>query len=111
MQKINFRVVLGEWLAYAVIGSAGYLSFFGETESNILKNYGAGAAVSACRALLSLSLIVAIPTNANPTVRAFQGLVDACLPALPASPEMPPGKEPLLDCEAGKEQAENSGSS
>lgn len=83
ISKITFRVVSVELIFYALIATGGYLSFLARTDQNILTDYRqTTSSVTICRALLSFTILVGIPTNLLPTVRSLQGFVEACVPSL-----------------------------
>ncbi|CAK9097040.1 unnamed protein product [Durusdinium trenchii] len=76
-KKISIRVNLFQWLFYSLIGVTGYLSFLDDTSSDILTNYSPhDYFVAAGRCFLTLTMMVAIPANLNPTVRSGVQLKD-----------------------------------
>ena len=70
-KRISARVNIFQWLFYSVIGVTGYLSFLDDTSSDILTNYSPqDYFVAAGRCFLTLTMMVAIPANLNPTVKS-----------------------------------------
>jgi len=78
LRKISARVNIFQWLFYSLIGVTGYLSFLDKTQSDILINYDAkDPFVAAGRCFLTLTMMVAIPANLNPTVKSGVQLKDS----------------------------------
>jgi len=101
IERVCFRVVLVEISFYALIATGGYLSFLALTTQNILQSYGSSPSVLMCRAGLSFTILIAIPTNNLPTIRSLQGLITSLVP----SKSQKPGMEPLLS--AGLSEGSN----
>eukprot|EP00913_Durusdinium_trenchii_P000129 g117.t1 len=77
-KKISIRVNLFQWLFYSLIGVTGYLSFLDDTSSDILTNYSPhDYFVAAGRCFLTLTMMVAIPANLNPTDTSYMGWIHA----------------------------------
>jgi len=106
ISKVTSRVVVVEFVFYALIAAGGYLSFLAKTDQNILNNYGTSAAVTLCRTLLSFTILVGIPTNLLPTARSMQGFVEALIPGVASAS---PPASPLLGCESGGGQIVQAG--
>eukprot|EP00928_Gymnodinium_smaydae_P063890 TRINITY_DN47368_c0_g1_i1.p1 TRINITY_DN47368_c0_g1~~TRINITY_DN47368_c0_g1_i1.p1 ORF type:complete len:489 (-),score=112.05 TRINITY_DN47368_c0_g1_i1:94-1560(-) len=101
--KVNFRVVAVQWVFYVLIAIGGYLSFLAATPQNLLKGYGTSdGLILVSRLMLSTTIIAAIPTNANPTVRSLMTLLEVPFPSLRvgAGDGTPPAQQPLLASEA-----------
>lgn len=78
MRKLSARVNVFQWLFYSLIGVTGYLSFLDDTQSDILINYHPkDYLVAAGRCFLTLTMMVAIPANLNPTVKSGVQLKDS----------------------------------
>eukprot|EP00450_Noctiluca_scintillans_P007712 CAMPEP_0194505688 /NCGR_PEP_ID=MMETSP0253-20130528/32970_1 /TAXON_ID=2966 /ORGANISM="Noctiluca scintillans" /LENGTH=454 /DNA_ID=CAMNT_0039348289 /DNA_START=45 /DNA_END=1405 /DNA_ORIENTATION=+ len=77
--KVAFRVVVVQVVFYLIIALGGYFSFMVGTTQDLLQSYASSDSFClVARVLLSCALMVGIPTNNNPTVRAFFGLIDSC---------------------------------
>ena len=76
-KRLSARVNLFQWLFYSLIGVTGYLSFLDSTSDDILNNYEpTDYFVCAGRCFLTLTMMVAIPANLNPTVKSGMQLKD-----------------------------------
>ena len=76
-KRLSARVNLFQWLFYSVIGVTGYLSFLDATSDDLLNNYEPrDYFVCAGRCFLTLTMMVAIPANLNPTVKSGMQLKD-----------------------------------
>lgn len=75
--KISSRVNLLQFCFYTLIGVSGYLSFLSDTPQDIIKGYNANdVMVVGGRVMLSLTMLVAIPLNVNPSVKSAMQLYD-----------------------------------
>lgn len=97
IQKICANVVTALVTFYAVIAWGGYLSFLGQTNANVLTNYGLLPSVTICRWLLVISLGVSVPMQLTPTVRSCRSFIQSmCI-----SKRMCAQEEALLDHSPG----------
>jgi len=89
IRKISFRATFSQFAFYTLIAAGGYMSFLGSTDQDLLKSYGGSNVAALCaRLLLSLAIIVGIPTNVNPTVRSLYSMFRISLEEEPIqSPE------------------------
>jgi len=79
IEKVSFRVNVLQLLFYTLIGVAGYLSFLGDTQSDILLDYSADdLAVAGGRIALTGTMLVAIPLNLHPTIKSALQIGDYC---------------------------------
>lgn len=77
IEKVSWRVNVLQLVFYVIMGFAGYLSFLAGTLQDVLKAYPReDYFVMVSRMLLSCSMLVAIPTNINPTVKCALTLID-----------------------------------
>lgn len=75
--KVSLRANLIEFVFYAFIGVCGYLSFLGNTDQDIIKNYAIdNKAVIGGRFMLSCTMMVAIPMNFVPTMKSGLQLIE-----------------------------------
>uniref|UniRef100_A0A7S0AKU2 Amino acid transporter transmembrane domain-containing protein n=1 Tax=Pyrodinium bahamense TaxID=73915 RepID=A0A7S0AKU2_9DINO len=102
IEKVAFRVMLVELVFYSLIAVSGYLSFLGLTDQNILQGYGTSSAITMCRAGLSLTILLAIPTSNLPTVMSLMGLLRLLLPVRSRAP----GSAPLLPADGSNAEAD-----
>lgn len=97
ISKTTCRVALVQFCIYSLIGVGGYLSFLQAAPPNLLSAYPAtDPLIFASRVMLSITMLVAIPSNALPTVRSVLCLLELCFPGLR---EETSGQQPLLASE------------
>mmetsp|Transcript_50947 Transcript_50947/g.154270 ORF Transcript_50947/g.154270 Transcript_50947/m.154270 type:complete len:484 (-) Transcript_50947:119-1570(-) len=71
ISKVSERVNLLQMCFYSLIGVTGYLSFLADTPQDLVKAYAQDdPAVVVGRAMLTATMLVAIPINLNPTIRS-----------------------------------------
>ncbi|CAE7290755.1 avt5 [Symbiodinium natans] len=94
MKKVSARVNIFQCAFYILIGVTGYLSFLNKTRSDILQNYDpTDYMVAAGRCFLTLTMMVAIPANLNPTVKSGVQLKEYFVKAEPSLLESPANSE------------------
>lgn len=86
IEKISYRVVGVQFLIYLLLAVGGYLTFGDKTAPNLLTNYPANDPwILASRVGLTFTVLVAVATNTNPTVRACLCLLEVIFPSLKES--------------------------
>lgn len=102
IKKVAAWVNILQLVFYLTIGVTGYLSFLAKTPGDILSGFEAyDPFIASGRFLLSLTMIVAVVLNINPTIRCglqvyAYFLPDKCVlaPSPPASPRASPRTSP-----------------
>lgn len=98
MKKVSARVNIFQCAFYVLIGVTGYLSFLNATLSDILENYNpTDYFVAAGRCFLTLTMMVAIPANLNPTVKSGVQLKEYFVKSDPTLLESPTNVEEARD--------------
>ena len=83
IEKISFRVVVVQFFIYLILAVGGYLTFGDKTAPNLLTNYAADDPwILASRIGLTFTILVAVATNTNPTVRACLCLLEEFFPSI-----------------------------
>ncbi|CAK8998829.1 unnamed protein product [Durusdinium trenchii] len=97
IEKVSWRVVFVQFGIYVLLAVAGYGTFGDDTKPNLLQNYSASDPwILASRVGLTFTVLVAIATNTNPTVRASLCLLEVLFPFLKEPALEGPNAEPLL---------------
>lgn len=101
--KIALRAAVVQLALYVLISVCGYISFGEDIQQNFIRNYPpTDVLITACRAMLSLTILCGIPINTNPTAKAFVNLLNTFResnsdePLLPATPSENTDKNPQL---------------
>lgn len=85
--KTTLRVALVQLVFYVFISIPGYLSFLAATPQNVVKGYpGNDMAILVSRVMLSITILVGIPTNVLPTVRSMLCILELPFPSLGLEP-------------------------
>lgn len=83
IEKISWRVVAVQFFIYFLLAVGGYLTFGDKTAPNLLTNYAADDPwILASRIGLTFTILVAVATNTNPTVRACLCLLEEFFPSI-----------------------------